>query len=56
MAASIRCFCLILCGLLVAHSEMTPGAEWSRFRGPNGSAVSESKNLPEKWGDSENLA
>jgi len=56
MAASIRCFCLFLCSLLVAHSEMTPGAEWSRFRGPNGSGVSESKNLPEKWGDSENLA
>jgi outer membrane protein assembly factor BamB len=31
----------------VAHA-----ADWSRFRGPNGNAVSDEKGLPTKWSDS----
>ena len=32
------------------------GAEpWNRFRGPNGSAVSDAGHLPEKWDDTTNL-
>jgi hypothetical protein len=30
-------------------------ADWTQFRGPAGSGVSEDKNLPEKWSDTENL-
>ncbi len=30
-------------------------ADWSRFRGPNGSAVSDESGLPVTWSDSENI-
>ncbi|MBI5760486.1 MAG: PQQ-binding-like beta-propeller repeat protein [Planctomycetales bacterium] len=30
-------------------------ADWSRFRGPNGSGVSDERGLPDRWSDSENL-
>ena len=30
-------------------------ADWSRFRGPNGSAVSEDRGVPTDWSDSTNL-
>lgn len=56
MAANIRWTDVIVCGLLVAGANFSHGAEWSRFRGPNGSAFSEAQNLPVKWSDTENLA
>ena len=31
-------------------------ADWPRFRGPNGSAVSEETGLPLTWSDTENIA
>ncbi len=31
-------------------------ADWSRFRGPNGSAVSDARGVPTDWSDSTNLA
>src|SRR5262249_11294172 len=31
-------------------------ADWPNFRGPNSSGISEEKNLPTKWSDTENLA
>jgi outer membrane protein assembly factor BamB len=31
-------------------------ADWSRFRGPNGSAVSEARGVPTEWSSSKNLA
>ncbi len=31
-------------------------ADWSRFRGPNGSAVSDAQGVPTDWSDSTNLA
>lgn len=55
MAASFRSLLGIACGLLISASQLAHSAEWSRFRGPNGSAVSEARNLPEKWSPSENL-
>jgi hypothetical protein len=43
---------------LVVAVGSVPGraADWSRFRGPNGSAVSEARNVPTEWSDSKNLA
>src|SRR5689334_22571591 len=33
----------------------TAKGDWTRFRGPNGSGVSDAKNVPTAWGDQENL-
>ncbi len=43
--------------ILSAISLAGPGLaqEWSRFRGPNGSGVSEAKNLPTEFGPDQNL-
>src|SRR5262245_48866138 len=32
-----------------------PGTDWSRFRGPNGAGVSETKNLPAEFGPDKNV-
>lgn len=51
----LRC---IACGLLVAvvvGPSNSTAAEWTRFRGPNGSAVSTETGLPTKWSDETNL-
>lgn len=42
--------------LTVACASQTSAAEWSRFRGPNGSAVSDARGIPSSWSDSNNLA
>ena len=41
----------------VAPGSVAPGqaADWSRFRGPNGSAVSDDRGVPTDWSDSKNL-
>jgi outer membrane protein assembly factor BamB len=36
----------ILCGALTARSD---GANWSRFRGPNGTGIADDKNIPVEW-------
>jgi outer membrane protein assembly factor BamB len=42
--------------LLVLFSLTTAGAdEWSQFRGPNGTGVSETKNLPTEFGSNKNV-
>jgi hypothetical protein len=41
---------LIVLPLTVAASD-----EWSQFRGPNGSGVSETKGLPTEFGPSKNV-
>jgi len=41
---------LATCVALLAFDSQA--ADWSRFRGPNGSAFSEEKGLPTKWSDS----
>lgn len=49
----------LLCGTLVAFSSLvlltSTGADWPRFRGPNGSAVSDEKDLPVEWGPDKNI-
>ncbi len=46
--------CLV--GLLLAMGgSASRAADWARFRGPNGSAVSEEHGLPVTWSDTENL-
>lgn len=37
---------------LLPLTTVAQAADWSRFRGPNGNAVSEEKGLPTKWSDS----
>lgn len=37
--------------LLVLASTTAPAQEWTRFRGPNGSGVSDAKAIPVKWSD-----
>lgn len=41
--------------VLIAGSTPAFSAEWTRFRGPNGSAVSAETNLPTKWDAKNNL-
>lgn len=36
-------------------TSLVPAADWPRFRGPNGEAVSTDTNLPVKWSTTENL-
>lgn len=43
--------CLLLLTALVAASD----TDWSRFRGPNGSGVSETKGLPAEFGPDKNV-
>ena len=52
-ARSIMC----TAAMSAAIFSMAPGyaGDWTRFRGPNGSAVSDARNLPEKWDDKTNL-
>ena len=48
-----RHLCLLtsLCGLL-SHAS---GADWTRFRGPNGSGISSDTAVATTWSDSENV-
>ncbi|MBS0204358.1 MAG: PQQ-binding-like beta-propeller repeat protein [Planctomycetes bacterium] len=46
---------LFTCLAVVFSMSQGQAEEWTRFRGPNGSAVSDARNLPEKWDDSTNL-
>ena len=42
--------------LLVLFSlTAVPADEWSQFRGPNGTGVSETKNLPTEFGPTKNV-
>jgi outer membrane protein assembly factor BamB len=40
---------------LATHITAAPTAEWSRFRGPNGSGVSDASNVPTEFGPSNKL-
>src|SRR5688572_12090222 len=40
-------------GLVCWLVEGAAAEEWTRFRGPNGSGVSEAKNIPAKWTDAD---
>lgn len=41
---------VVLC-LLITAPELARAQEWTRFRGPNGSGVSEAANIPATWTD-----
>ena len=46
----------VACFFVASLSASTGTAEdWSRFRGPNGTGLSESTTLPTKWSDAENV-
>ena len=45
----------VLALLLTSASLTLTGADWTRFRGPNGSAVSQESNLPTIWSDHEDV-
>ena len=45
-------FC-VLAFVVSSLASVADAQEWSRFRGPNGSGVSEAKTIPVKWTDSE---
>lgn len=49
---------LVASGLLLACSiaMAQTSADWSRFRGPNGTGVSTATGVPTKWSESENIA
>ncbi len=40
----------------VLSASFSPAADWPQFRGPEGNGVSEAKNLPVTWSDTENVA
>lgn len=48
-----RAICLAACGLTLATAH---AADWPRFRGPNGAAVSDDSGTPVSWSDDENVA
>lgn len=45
-----------VCLLLFLCSSLATADDWSGFRGPNNSGVSNSENVPVEWGDEKNLA
>ncbi len=45
----------VVLGLVLGIGEWVRAGEWTQFRGPNGSAVSDEKDLPTKWSETENL-
>jgi outer membrane protein assembly factor BamB len=40
---------LLVCLMLVALAEESTGEEWNRFRGPNGSGLSQAAGIPVSW-------
>src|SRR5207302_5057109 len=54
MEVRMRAPCLALSLFLVA-SATAGAADWTRFRGPNGSGVSDDAKPPTSWSESKNL-
>ena len=51
---SVRGVCFCVLALIVSSlANVVEAQEWSRFRGPNGSGVSDAKTIPVKWTDSD---
>jgi outer membrane protein assembly factor BamB len=44
---TITSFCL----LILAMSGRSSGQEWTRFRGPNGTGISQAKTIPTRWSE-----
>jgi outer membrane protein assembly factor BamB len=47
---------LAFAATIVVATSAGQAADWSRFRGPNGSAVSDALGVPTEWSDTKNLA
>jgi len=45
---AVFCYCLLACFFNVINAQ-----EWTRFRGPNGSGVSEATTVPVQWSDAD---
>ena len=43
------------CGLVLLSALLSHGADWERFRGPNGSGIAEATGLPATFGPNQNL-
>lgn len=41
--------------IIMTVSSIAPASDWKCFRGPNGSGLSDEKNLPVSWSETENL-
>jgi outer membrane protein assembly factor BamB len=49
----MRCLCILLgLGLITGFA---PAADWTQFRGPEGSGVSSESGLPIRWGPAQNI-
>ena len=46
---------LVLCPLLALTMQVSEAGDWTQFRGPNGSGVSTSRDLPLRFGPQENV-
>jgi len=48
-------FPIFLCLLFVASAQTVQGQSWTQFRGNDANPVSDSKGVPEKWSNTENV-
>src|SRR5260370_20058916 len=46
---------LLVCSVLLSFGLAAGAAEWSRFRGPNGTGTAADKDVPVQWSDKENI-
>jgi outer membrane protein assembly factor BamB len=49
----LHCLPILICVCLLNPDPC--GADWTQFRGPNGSGAAEDRGLPVTWGDDENM-
>src|SRR5262249_22507467 len=47
--------CGLLCALCASVVPISGAADWTQFRGPNGSGVSDETGLPVRWRQAENV-
>jgi hypothetical protein len=51
----LKIITLLVAFLFVSPLAVVAGEEWSQFRGPNGTGVSETKGLPSEFGPNKNV-
>src|SRR5687768_17117856 len=54
--ASLMLRSLVIFALVSVTAVCVRGEEWPQFRGPRGDGVSQARNLPTTWGDTQNIA
>lgn len=55
MSARDRTLCFLALALVLAPCSAAKATDWPRWRGPNADGVAESRDLPLKWGKTENV-